>query len=30
MWVVCNEILLMWKMNPEKHAGNQDNVLDLR
>ena len=24
MCAVCDEILLVWKMNSEKHAGNQD------
>ena len=28
-WVVCDEILLVWKMNSEKHAGNQDKCAGL-
>ena len=29
MWVVCNEIFLVWKMNSEKHAGDQDKRAEL-
>ena len=30
MWVVCDEILLAWKMNSEKHAGNQDKCAGMK
>ena len=30
MWVVCDEILLVWKMNSEKYAGNQDKCAGMK
>ena len=32
IWVVCDEILVVWKMNSEKYAGNQDKcaVLEMK
>ena len=29
MWVVCDEILLVWKINSEKYGGNQDKCAGL-
>ena len=30
MWVVCDEILLVWKMNSEKYAENQDKCAGMK
>ena len=30
MWVVCDEILLVWKMNSEKYAGNWDKCAKMK
>ena len=29
MWMVCDDIVLEWKMNSEKHAWNQDKRVEL-
>ena len=30
MWVVCDEILLVWKMGSEKYAGNWDKCAGMK
>ena len=30
MQVACNEILVVWKMNTEKHAGNLDKCAGIK
>ena len=29
MWMVCDEILLVWKLSSENYAGNQDKCAGL-